>query len=279
MAGALGWMARQGDPEGPGWERQARLRSISGRPEALEALVGEMPTVAADSNADPNLSRASRAFACLRRNASVLHALEIAAAEPGLSVRGSALRPELVVKDGPLAAVGRPALTILIAGDEPTVVHRAPGLPPVGRRGEPAIFGPREDVIGQVLEVAGRVRDAGGRTKSAGLSGWSALPPVKYADPAAAAARAALQIAAIERESTGQLLQKARAVRLELEKVPLSPKAHRGAAEIFSALADSGPFNPESAGWKALAARHEALAERLQVREVELRKDLDLLFR
>lgn len=278
LAGALGEMARQGDPEGPGWERPAWLRSISGRPETLEALVGEMPAVEPDS--DPNLSRASRAFDRLRGNASVLDALETAAAEPGISVRGTALRPDLVVEEGPLAAVGRPALTILMAGDEPTVVHRAPGLPPVGRRGEPAIFGPREDVIGQVLEVAGRVRDAGGRTEGAGLSGWSALAPVEHADPAAEAARAALRIAAIERESTGQPLQRARAVRLALQDAPLSPKAHRGAAEIFSAQAYGHPLvlrqplHPERAGWEALAARHEALAERLQVREVVLRDAL-----
>jgi len=278
LVGALAKMARLGAPDRPEWEQQVFLRSIAGRPETLETLVGEVPVVTSDT--DPTLARASRAFDCLRKSASVLDALEIAAAEPGISIRGPALRPELVVEDGPLAAMGRPALTILMTGVEPIVIYRAPGLPPMNRRSEPAIFGLCEDAVGQVLEVAGRVRDAGGRTESAGLSGWSALPPVEQTDPATEAARAALRIAAIERESTGQMLLRARAVRLALQDAPLSPGPHRGAAEIFSAQAYAHPLmrrqplHPERAGWKALAARHQALAERLQVREVVLQDAL-----
>lgn len=275
---ALGEMARQGDAGAPGWERKAWLQSIAGRPEAMEALVGEVPTVVL--HPEPDHFRASYAFDRLRAGAAVLDALEVAAGEPGVSVAGPALRPELVIEEGPLAAVGRPALAILVAGSEPTVQARAPGLPPVGHRGEPEIFGPREDAIGQVLEVAGRVRDAAGRTEGAGLSGWGALTPVAHADPAAEAARAVLRIAAIERESAGQPLQRARAARLALQDAPLSPKAHRAAAEIFSAqayghpLVLQQPLHPERAGWEALAGRHEALAERLQVREVVLQDAL-----
>jgi hypothetical protein len=69
-------------------------------------------------------------------------------------------------------------------------------------------------------------------------------------------------------------------VRLALQDAPLSPKAHRGASEIFSAQACGHPLvlrqplHPERAGWESLAARHAALAERLQVREVVLQDAL-----
>ena len=264
LARALGEMARQGDAGEPSWERKAWLKSISGRPEVLEALVGEVPTVV--SHPEPDRFRASSAFGRLRAGAAVLDALEVAAGEQDIQVEGSALQPKLRIVGGKLAYAGYPALEISITEDEPKVRFRNPGLP--------AVDGPREDVIGQVLEVAGRVRDAAGRTEGAGLSGWSALPPAAYADPVAEAARAALRIEAIERESTGQPLMRARAVRLMLEEKPQSSKAHWGAAKFFSEMALRQSLHPERAGWETLARRHEVQAVRLQDREAKLKEDI-----
>jgi len=275
---ALGEMARGGDPGGPPWERKAWLHSISGSPEMLDCVTSDVPKMM--PHQDSTHFRASYVFDRLRGAASVLDALEVAAGEPGIAVRGTALRPEVVVEEGPLASVGRPALAILLAEGEPSVHLRASGLPPLSAAREEAIFGPREDAIGQVMEVAGRVRDAARRTEGAGLSGWSALTPAEHADPAAEAARAVLRIAAMERESTGQQLLRARAARLALQDAPLSPKAHRAAAQIFSEQAYGHPLvlrqplHPERAGWEALAHRHEVLAKRLQVREVVLQDAL-----
>lgn len=138
----------------------------------LESLVGEVPTVV--PHPDPDHFRASYALDRLRAGgAGAGEALEAAAGEPGIAIRGPALRPELVVEEGPLAALGRPAVAILVAGSEPRVLFQSPSLPSLEDREPSEIFGSREKAIGQVMEVAGRVRDAAGRTEGrACRAGW-----------------------------------------------------------------------------------------------------------
>jgi len=278
---ALGEMARSGDPGGPSWERKTRLERVSGSSEILDFLESDA------SKMIPHPCsvqfRASYAFDRLRDAAMVLDALETAAGEPEIAVRGTALRPEVVVTEGPLASVGRPALAIMIAGEEPSVYLRASGLPALPAAREEAVFGPRKTAVWQVMDVAGRVRDAAGRTKGAGLSGWSALRPAEHADPATEASLAILRITAMERESVEQQRFRARAVRLALQKTPLSSKAHLAASKFFleqahgyygHPLVRGNPFHPERAGWETLAHRHAVLAERLQARERDLQDTL-----
>ena len=251
---------------------EVALLRVSGRPEMLDRLMGDVSEVM--PHGDSVRFRASCVFDRLRSAASVLDALEVAAGEPEIAVRGALLRPEVVVEEGPLASVGRPALAILIAEKESSVYMRASGLPSRWVVRAEEIDGPHGDAIWQVIEVAGRVRDAAGRTESAGLSGWSTLTPAEYADPAVEAARAVLRIAAVERESTGHSLLRARAVRLALQDAPLSSKAHQAAADIFREQTYRyprmvrEPLHNERLGWEALATHHEGLAHRLQVREL-----------